>query len=68
MVRGVAPSLPLGLKKEGKEKILLSTYRCQIFREGMEGTQVDEINLRWTRGKSFRLVRALRRIITLFLV
>jgi hypothetical protein len=37
----------------------------QIFEVVSEGTQVDVINLKWTRGTRFRLIWALRRVIIL---
>jgi hypothetical protein len=46
----------------------LSMSHHQIFGVGSEETQIDEINLRWTRDTKFRLIRVLRRVIVLRLV
>jgi hypothetical protein len=50
------------------DRFILSMIYHQIFGVGTEEMQVDEINLRWTRGMRFRLVRSLWRVINLRLV
>jgi hypothetical protein len=48
-----------------KHPAYVSMSRRQVFGVGSEGMQVDKINLKRTWGTRFRLIWALRRVITL---